>query len=194
MMCLHMAMKIEELEADSESWGGERSESLQRSPEEVELEEAGETPDEPISMNPEGVIEASRKPREEIDDEEALDILSLFKKSAAKGYAPAQIYRYIGRCQGRHPKTIENFLRRHRSTVELAQIKLKASASKIVQKVIEKAPTHELIDLLSRPNIGVLEPMKKQDITNNGFIINVQADSLGAVKVGQQNVIEEKKS
>lgn len=148
--------------------------------EQTESEDLGA--DEPISMVPEGTIEASRKPRVNIEEEEALDILEMLETSLKKGYSAAQTYRYIARGLGRHPKTIENFIRRHRSTVGLAQMKLRANAAKIVDKIIDKAPTHELIDVISRPNIGVLEPTKKQELTNNGFILNVQVDSLGAVK------------
>lgn len=138
--------------------------------------------EDPISMHPEGLLE-ERPVRMEIDKGEALDILELMEESLKRGYSLAQTYRWIGRMQGRNPKTIENFIRRNRSTVEYAKMKLRGAASDIVDKIIDKAPTHELIDILSRPNIGVLDPIKKVE-GGGGFILNVSAESCGAVKIG----------
>lgn len=69
-----------------------------------------------------------------------------------------------------------------RSTVRLAKMRLLAKSSAMVDKIIDKAPTGELIDILSRPNVGVLEPAQKGAQGAGGFILSVAMDSCGAVR------------
>lgn len=133
------------------------------------------------TMNMDGVC--IKRVRQEIDQNAALDILDTFERSMRKGYTLVQTYRFIARAQGRDPKTIEAFIRRMRSTTSLAQMKVKARAAELMDKVMDKAAPGELIDILSRPNIGVLEPMRKTE-GSTGFILNVSAESCGAVKIG----------
>lgn len=69
-----------------------------------------------------------------------------------------------------------------RSTVRLAKMRILAKSSAMVNKIIDKAPTGELIDILSRPNVGVLEPAQKGAQGSGGFILSVAMDSCGAVR------------
>lgn len=117
------------------------------------------------------------------DDADTLAILEAVQASLDQGALLTYAYKYVARGWGVHEQTIAAIWKRHRSTAKLATMKIQAQASAIVEKIIEKAPTNELIDILSRPNIGVLEPMKSGN-GGGGFIVSVSADSCGGVKVG----------
>lgn len=145
-----------------------------------ELVARGELDERVTSINQDGT---PRKVYEPIEEEEQLDILSLMEESLAKGFTIEATYKYIAKVQGRSPEAIKYFLKKLRSTKTLAKMKLEAGLSKMVDRVIEKAPTTELIDILSRPNIGILEPAKRGG-EQTGFVLSVQADTCGSVKVG----------
>lgn len=124
-----------------------------------------------------------------LDDSDILGILEAVQASLDQGASLIYAYRYVARGWGVSPDTVGNYWREHRPTTKLATMKIQARASQIVEKIIEKAPTNELIDILSRPNIGVLEPMKSGN-QGGGFIVSVSADSCGGVKVGVAAGIE----
>lgn len=116
------------------------------------------------------------------DDADTLAILEAVQASLDQGALLTYAYKYVARGWAVHPATIAEVWKRHRSTAKLATMKIQARASQIVEKIIDKAPTSELIDILSRPNIGVLEPIKSGG-QGGGFIVSVSADSCGGVKM-----------
>jgi hypothetical protein len=67
-------------------------------------------------------------------------------------------------------------------TPGLAKDYLLANALKLAQRVVEEANVEESIDILSRPNIGVLEPVvKAQNQPRIGIITNINTSTLGGV-------------
>lgn len=85
---------------------------------------------------------------------------------------------------GRHESSIRKFLVTLRPTTLLAKATLLARASELTEKVIEKADVDQLIDILSRPNIGVFDPAPSAKGGTGGsgnILINIQAGSLAAV-------------
>lgn len=66
---------------------------------------------------------------------------------------------------------------------EAATTYLKSRAVKMAKRVVLKGNPSELIDVLSRSNIGVLAP-KKEGGSDGGFFLTVNAQDCGAVKVG----------
>lgn len=82
-----------------------------------------------------------------------------------------------------HVESICGAVQRMMPTTDLAQAVLQRGAVRLASRVLRKANVVEAIDILSRPNIGVLDPIKKQE-GGGGFLISMSADSCGAVKVG----------
>lgn len=122
-----------------------------------------------------------------LDDDELNDILSIFEESLRKGFQPASCYKYVAMRLGRSPGVIKNALGRIRSTTKLAEAKLRAGSSQMVDRLMAEADASQLMNILSRPNIGVLEPAAKEGGNGfNGFKIAVQADTCGAVQIGVQ--------
>jgi hypothetical protein len=99
--------------------------------------------------------------------------------------ALTETYKVIGEAVGRDHKTVCDVIKRYLPTTDLATAILRAGAVDMAQKIIKKGTVSEMIDVLERPNIGVLDPVKKGTNDNDsGFVLSVSADSLGAVKVG----------
>lgn len=119
-----------------------------------------------------------------IDDSELASILDIFEASIAKGYTLTQTYGHIARKLGRNSDVIAEKIRGLRSTTKLAEAKLRAASSTMVERVIGEADVDQLIGLLERPNIGVLAPTVKNQGAGGGFFLSVTADSCGAVKIG----------
>ncbi len=90
----------------------------------------------------------------------------------------------IGKHLGRPHTTIWAVIRRLRPTTGIAGDYIKANAFKLAHRIVQHASVEQSIDILSRPNIGVLEPIKKGEVGGGGFYLSVQSDSCGAVKVG----------
>lgn len=86
----------------------------------------------------------------------------------------------IARRTGRKHGTISKFLHSMSPTAYLAQSFLKANAMTLAKRVVEKADVNQAIDILSRPNIGVLKPMQKGADAPQ-IHISVNTDSIGAV-------------
>lgn len=82
-----------------------------------------------------------------------------------------------------HVNSIASAIARYQPTTELATVILKKGAMRLASRVVRRANVTEAIDVLSRPNIGVLDPIKKTE-GGGGFIISVTAESCGTVKVG----------
>lgn len=65
----------------------------------------------------------------------------------------------------------------------LAADYLRARALDLAMRVVEEANVEEAIDILSRPNIGVLEPvLKAQNQPKIGIITNINTHTLGGVQ------------
>ena len=85
---------------------------------------------------------------------------------------------------GRTAETIAGLLKSLRPTTELARATLLSRANELVTKVVDKADVDQIIDVLSRTNVGVLDPIAKgRGDTNVGIMVSVQQGSLAAVTV-----------
>lgn len=85
---------------------------------------------------------------------------------------------------GRDCSTIARLLKDYKPTTLLARASLQARASELVDRVLEKADVDQLIDILQRPNIGVLDPVAPRGGgggTNVGILVSVTPASLPAV-------------
>lgn len=113
-----------------------------------------------------------------MNDGEKSDALRLFNK----GWTAAE----IGEELGRDESTIYRLINETKPTTEYAGALLKARASELVGKLLEKAEASHILDILSRPNIGVLEPAVPRGAGGQGgggssqIIINVQPSFLAA--------------
>lgn len=111
-------------------------------------------------------------------------MLSTYKRQA--GSVPRmQIYQELADLfEGKyHVNSIASVIARYQPTTELAQVILKKGAMRLAARIVRRANVTEAIDVLSRPNIGVLDPIKKQE-GGGGFIMSITAESCGTVKVG----------
>lgn len=86
---------------------------------------------------------------------------------------------------GRDPSSISELVRAMRPTTALARATLKAKASELVDRVLEKADVDQLLDVLSRPNLGVLESIPNGKMGGGpiqiGVAVSVAPGSLPAV-------------
>lgn len=82
--------------------------------------------------------------------------------------------------------TVRKFVNSMSDTTHLATLTVKHRAVEVMGKVLDKGSTAELIDVLSRPNIGVLAPAEKPGSGGGKFDIQVSVGvaSLGAMKAG----------
>jgi hypothetical protein len=107
------------------------------------------------------------------------------KRVEARELKMLRLYELVGEETGFDWKVIQRVWRMFQPTTGLAVDYIRARAFKLARKVVKDASVSEAMDILSRPNIGVLEPIKKQESGHvGGFIMSVQSDSLGAVSVG----------
>lgn len=120
-----------------------------------------------------------------IDEEEQEYILGLYEQSIKNGHGLLATYGYIARATGHHERTIQGVMRKLLPTTKLATAKLRAASSKLVDRLIAKAEVPDILDILSRPNIGVLAPASKGGSDGpTGIFVSVNAESCGAVKLG----------
>lgn len=111
-------------------------------------------------------------------DGEKNDILVFVKRH------PRMTLMDIAREFGRDVTTITRLLRSLKPTTELARATLLSRASELVDRVTEKADIDQVIDILSRPNIGVLDPIVGKSGGGGGgvnVLVSVQAGSLAAL-------------
>ncbi len=81
------------------------------------------------------------------------------------------------------PKRVWDVLQRLRPTTDLAKMYLKAKAYRLVKRFVKKAEPGEILDVLSRPGMNVIEAAKTAS-QSSGFFLSVNVDSCGAVKMG----------
>lgn len=78
--------------------------------------------------------------------------------------------------------TIYALVKRLEPTTGLAQTYIKAGALRLAKRIVAKASVAESIEVLSRPNIGVLES-RQQATGGGGFFLSISKDSCGAFKM-----------
>ena len=98
----------------------------------------------------------------------------------AEGKSPAA----IGDIIERSVEAVRSCLNRYSDTTAIAEATFKRDAVVMAERVIKRGSTEELIDVMSRPNIGVLAPAVKPGTQPGGFSIQVSVGvaSLGATK------------
>lgn len=116
--------------------------------------------------------------------QEKEDMLMYFDKFRKMGLGKDECYKRIAAILGRSEGTIGVAIRRLTPTTRTARLYLQSKAYKLARRLVEKANTAEIIDILSRPSMGVLDPAKKSESGMGGFFLTVSADTCGAVKVG----------
>lgn len=121
-----------------------------------------------------------------VRSEELADILSLFEEQKKTGKPLRACYEAIGELVGRSPDVVRMIIGRLKPTNGLARVYIQSKAMKLAMKVVREANTAQAIDILSRPNMGVLDPMKQTN-QEGGFFMSMTADSCGAVKIGVTN-------
>lgn len=114
-----------------------------------------------------------------------LDIMLSTYKRLVHTTPRMEIYEELSKVfEGKYPAaSIGNAIQRYQPTTNIAEVILKRGAARLASRIVRRANVTEAVDILSRPNIGVLDPIKKSE-GGGGFIISMQADSCGAVKVG----------
>lgn len=112
------------------------------------------------------------------------EILERFDAYRKQGLGLMEAYEKVGNDVGRSQRVIGVIINRMRPTVGAARLYLRSKALRMARRVVSKGTTAELINILERPSIGVLEPLKKAEAGGGGFFLSVSADSCGAVKVG----------
>lgn len=111
---------------------------------------------------------------------EKSDILAFIQKF------PNKSVKDVAKEFGRAETTIRELIRRYKPTTTLARATLLAKASELVDTVLEKADVDQMIDLLQRPNMGVLEPVAAKGGAggggnNVGIMVSVTPAHLAAV-------------
>lgn len=92
----------------------------------------------------------------------------------------------IGVESSRSTGTIWAIVKRMTPTVDVAQDYFRANAFRMAHKIVKEGSPQLLVDVLSRPNVGALDPIKQESGGGGGFFLSVQADSCGAVTVAVQ--------
>jgi hypothetical protein len=115
-------------------------------------------------------------------------MLDLFNDCRRRGMSIMESYERVGLHVGRSAAVVGITINRLRPTTDMAKMYLRAKSLKLVKRLVKKASPAEIIDVLSRPSIGVLDPAKKEEAGRAGFFLSVSADSCGAVKVGLTNL------
>lgn len=110
-------------------------------------------------------------------------VLAAYEGLIAEGMSKMDAYRTVGELTGRKPESIAAIIKSLQPTTNLATHLLRARAFQLASKLVREANTEQIIDILERPNIGVLAP-KQEAAGQGGFFLSVTADSCGAVKVG----------
>lgn len=110
-------------------------------------------------------------------------ILASYEGLIAEGMGKMEAYRTIGAAFDRDPQHIAAIVRSLTSTTAIATHLLKARAFRLASRLVREASPEQIIDILERPNIGVLAP-KAEAASGGGFFLSVSADSCGAVKIG----------
>lgn len=114
-----------------------------------------------------------------------LNIMLSYYKREVQSKQRMQIYEELAaQFEGKyHVASIGQAIQRFMPTTDLAEALLQKKAFRLASRIARKANVTEAIDVLSRPNIGVLAPIKKVE-GGGGFVLSISMDSCGAVAVG----------
>jgi hypothetical protein len=112
------------------------------------------------------------------------EMLGRFKQLRAQHKRKMECYVQIAKEQRRALNTVKTIIVNLQSTKDLAAQYLESQAYRLTKRLVKEARTPEIIDILTRPNVGVLAPHAKESSGGQGFFLSVQAESCGAVKVG----------
>lgn len=108
------------------------------------------------------------------------DYLRLTK---TEGYGVKEACALMAEPWKKTPEAIYRIVRRFLPTHDLAEQYLKASALTLAMRVVKRGNVDQAIEVLSRPNLGVLAPAKTESAGGAGFFISVNMGDLGAVQV-----------
>lgn len=127
----------------------------------------------------------SNMPRgQPLQPDEIQQILNVYKDCRKRGMAITEAYKRVADLTQRDYRHIGQVIRRLEPTTDLSKMYLRAKSYRLVKRLVKKANTTEIIDILSRPDIGVLAPAKSIEQGPTGFFLSVKADTCGAVNVG----------
>lgn len=115
---------------------------------------------------------------------EVQEIMARFNGHRKQGKPIMESCELVAKYTGRPVETIWAVIRRLRPTTGIASDYIRAQAFKLAHRVVAQASVEQAIDILSRPNIGVIDPIKKGESGSGGFYLSVQTGSCGAVKMG----------
>lgn len=115
------------------------------------------------------------------------EVMTRFKRARSSGRGIMDSCRKVFEDTGIPVATVYTLQRRLQPTTELAKDYIRSQAFKLATRVVRKANVDQAMALLSRPNIGVLDPPGEGGVGGGRqFMIGVAMDSLGSVKVGVQ--------
>lgn len=117
-----------------------------------------------------------------LEDTITAHIIEAYETAQRKGMGEWDRCKYAANEVGVKAQFVQDTMRTLRSTVKLAKMKLLAKSAKMVEKILDKGTPTDFIDILSRPNVGVLEPRASGSQGHGGFILSVAMDSLGGVR------------
>lgn len=123
---------------------------------------------------------ATRRFSSRMDDEERGQILDRYDSLRRSGQEKGEAIKAICFDTGRDKVTIYRLIAAFADSSGLATRYVKSQAMTMIKKIVEKGDVDQLIDVVSRPNIGVLQPIIKG---NNApqILVSVTRDSLGGV-------------
>lgn len=125
--------------------------------------------------------------RQLLREADIAEVMARFKRYRKAGKPIMEAVRLVAKDTELLEATVYSIQKRMRPTTEVATDYIKANSLKLAMRVVRKANVDQSIALLSRPNIGVLEPANGEGgMGGSRFMIGVAVDSLGGVKVGVQ--------
>lgn len=111
-------------------------------------------------------------------------ILDRFDYHRKAGRGISESYRLVALETNYAECTIGQIVNRMRPTVGAARLYLRSKALRMARRLVKEAKAPELLDILSRPSMGVIDPAAKSEGGGGGFFLSVQAQDCGAVKIG----------
>lgn len=113
------------------------------------------------------------------------EVVTGFKHLTKKEGRPRmEAYAILAERHNRSVGVIQSLIRRFQPSVVGAEEYLRSNAMRLAMRVVRKANVDQAIDILERSNVGVLAPKKEVGSGNQGFFLSVQAENLGAVRIG----------
>ncbi len=91
---------------------------------------------------------------------------------------------------GTHEMTMWALWKKYRDSRHIAGIYLKAQAFRMAQSIVEHGTPADHIDVLTRPNIAVLQPTVKGETGGTGLFISVSAATCGAMSATNVQIQE----